>query len=232
MQLTFDFPRGTSRSRSDFLVSPCNAAAIAWIDRWPDWPSRVLALHGPAGCGKTHLLHVWCARASGVLLSGEMLNVHVVDRLVSDRSYRIAIDEADRAEDHALLQLHNVCLENRGNVMLGARRPPASWTVALADLGSRLRAVLAVEIGLPDDALLAAVLIKHFADRQLRVEQEVVNYLLKQMERSFAAAVETAALLDSISLSGRRAITVPVARQALAQARAHSSSSGRVSGEK
>jgi chromosomal replication initiation ATPase DnaA len=230
MQLTFDFPRGTSRSRSDFLVAPCNAAAVAWIDRWPDWPSHALALCGFAGCGKTHLLHVWCAQASGELLNGAALNVDVVDRLVSERSHRVAIDYADRAEEHALLHLHNVCLENRGNVLLAARRPPAAWTVTLPDLGSRLRAVLAVEIGLPDDALLAAVLIKLFADRQLRVEREVVPYLVKHMERSFAAAAETAARLDSMSLSNRRAITVPVARQLLAEARAHSSSSGRVSG--
>ena len=125
MQLTFDFPRGTSRSRSDFLVSPCNAAAIAWIDRWPDWPSRVLALHGPAGCGKTHLLHVWCARASGVLLSGDMLSADVVDRLAWEGSHRVAIDDADRAEEHAFLHLHNLCLENRGYVLLAARRPTA-----------------------------------------------------------------------------------------------------------
>ena len=74
MQLTFDLPRRIALSRSDFLISDSNAAAVGWIDRWPDWPSRALALHGPAGCGKTHLVHVWCAQAAGVIVPGEALS--------------------------------------------------------------------------------------------------------------------------------------------------------------
>ncbi len=227
MQLTFDLPRRISLSRSDFLISASNAAAVGWIDRWPDWPSPALALYGPSGCGKTHLAHLWCAQSSGVILPGETLNEEVVDRLVSEHRHRVAIDDADRASERALLHLYNSCSENRGDVLLAARHPPASWTFALPDLGSRLRAVLAIGIGPPDDALLGAVLIKHFADRQLRVAPEVVLYLVRHMERSFAAAADTAARLDSVSLSDRRAITVRLARRVLTEAGAHSSSPAR-----
>jgi chromosomal replication initiation ATPase DnaA len=230
MQLTFDLAGRTSFSRCDFLISASNAAAVGWINRWPDWPSRALALYGPAGCGKTHLAHLWCARASGVILPGETLNEKLVDRLVSERRHRVAIDDADRAPERALLHLYNSCSENRGDVLLAARQPPASWTFALPDLGSRLRAVLAIGIGLPDDALLGAVLVKHFADRQLHVAREVVFYLVRHMERSFAAAADTAARLDSVSLSDRRAITVRLARRVLTEAGAHSSSPARDSG--
>jgi chromosomal replication initiation ATPase DnaA len=230
MQLTFDLPSRISLSRSDFLISASNAAAVGWIDRWPDWPSPALALYGPAGCGKTHLAHLWCARASGVILPGETLNEERVDRLVSERRHRVAIDDADRASERALLHLYNFCLENRGDVLLAARQPPACRIVALPDLGSRLRAVLAVGIGLPDDALLGAVLIKHFADRQLHAAPEVVSYLVGHMERSFAAAADAAARLDSVSLIERRAITVRLARRVLTEAGAHCSSSARDSG--
>jgi len=221
MQLTFDLPRRIALSRSDFLISDSNAAAVGWIDRWPDWPSRALALHGPAGCGKTHLVHLWCAQASGVIVPGDTLSEELVARLVLEHRHRIAIDDADSASERALLHLYNFCLENRGDVLLAARQPPASWVVALPDLGSRLRAVLAVGIGLPDDALLGSVLVKHFADRQLRVGPEVVAYLIRHMERSFGAAADTAARLDSVSLSDRRAITVRLARRVLTEAGAH-----------
>jgi chromosomal replication initiation ATPase DnaA len=230
MQLTFDLPRRIALSRTDFLISDSNAAAIAWIDRWPDWPSRALALHGPAGCGKTHIVHLWCAQTAGVNLPGEALSEQVVARLVSERRHRIAIDDADCASEIALLHLHNFCMETRGSLLVAARRPPASWTVALPDLDSRLRAVLAIGIGLPDDALLGAVLVKHFADRQLRVAPEVIAYLLTHMERSFAAAAEMAARLDMVSLRDRRAITVSLARQLVLEAGSHSSSSAGDSG--
>ena len=196
----------------------------AWIDRWPGWPSRALALHGPAGCGKTHLIHLWCAQTSGVIVAGEALSEELVGHLVSERRHRIAIDNGDRASERALLHLVNLCMETRRDILVAARHPPASWTVSLPDLDSRLRAVLAIGVGLPDDALLGAVLVKHFADRQLRVAPEVIAYLLTHMERSFAAAAEMAARLDVISLREHRAITVPLARQILEDG-VHASSS-------
>jgi chromosomal replication initiation ATPase DnaA len=221
MQLTFELPPSMALGRSDFLISNSNVAAVGWIDRWPDWPSRALALHGPAGCGKTHLVNLWCAQASGTLIPGETLSEQLVGRLAAECQYRIAIDDADRASEQPLFHLYNLCAENQGAVLLGSRRPPAFWSVALPDLDSRLRAVVTVGIGLPDDLLLEAVLLKHFADRQLRVTPDVVAHLITHMERSFAAAAEIAARLDSVSLRDRRAITVPLARQILREAAVH-----------
>jgi len=218
VQLTFALPRRIGFSRSDFLISESNVAAIGWVDRWPDWPSRALALYGPAGCGKTHLVNLWAARVSGIVVSGETLNEELVGSLVSEGRHRIAIDDADRAPEPELLHLYNFCLEARGDVLLAARQPPASWIITLPDLDSRLRTVLAAGIGLPDDALLGAVLVKHFADRQLRVGPEVIAYLLTHMERSFAAAADIVARLDLVSLRDRRAITIPLTRQLVSEA--------------
>ena len=230
MQLTFDLPRRIALSRSDFLISGSNAGAVAWIDRWPDWLSRALALYGPAGCGKTHLVHVWCSQEAGIIVPGETLSEEMVARLVSERRHRIAIDDADRAPELALLHLYNFCTETRGGLLVAARQPPAAWTVMLPDLDSRLRAVMPIGIGLPDDALLGAVLVKHLADRQLRAAPEVIAYLLTHMERSFAAAAEMAARLDLVSLRDRRPITVALARQLVSEAGDHSSSSASDSG--
>src|SRR5207244_4295451 len=174
IQLSLDLPYRTALGRSDFLVSDSNATAVGWIDRWPDWPSGVLMLHGPPGCGKTHLVHLWRDRTPAVILPGEALAEARLPHLLAESRHRIAIDDADRAPERALLHLHNSCLECRGSLLITARRPPGSWTVALGDLRSRLRAALAVGIGVPDDALLSGVLIKHFADRQLRVAPEVI----------------------------------------------------------
>lgn len=216
IQLALDLPRRTAFGRSDFMVSESNIAAVDQIDRWPNWPSAVLALHGPPGCGKTHLVHLWQERASAVLIAGETLTEAVLPRLLAEVPRRIVIDDADRASERALLHLYNSCSENHGSLLITACQPPGSWQIVLGDLGSRLRSAPVVEIGIPDDALLGAVLIKHFADCQLRVAPDVIAYLLKRIDRSFAAAKKIAALLDRAALSNGGPVTIPLARKVMA----------------
>ena len=216
-QLTFDLAAGAAFGRADFFVSGSNATALGWLDRWPDWPSPALLLHGPQGAGKTHLAHLWCAHAAAVLVAGNALDAAALRRLFDRADRRIAVDDADRAEEALLLHLYNACGEAGGSLLLTARASPGSWPVGLPDLGSRLRAAHAVGIGAADDALLGAVLAKHFADRQVRVAAEVVAYLVGHMERSLAAAAEIAAALDRLALSSGGAITVPLARRVLGE---------------
>lgn len=216
-QLILRLPCRTALGRSDFLVSDSNAMAVGWIDRWPDWPPGALVLHGPPGCGKTHLLRLWCERASAVVVSGTGLDEAEVARLVIAGRHRVAVDDADGAGERALLHLHNSCLEVGGSILIAARQPAALWPIASGDLRSRLRAASAVGVGPPDDPLLAAVLVKLFADRQLRVAPKVISFLLQHMERSFAAAGDIASRLDFASLRDQTAITIPLARKLLRQ---------------
>jgi chromosomal replication initiation ATPase DnaA len=216
-QLILELSRGTALGRADFFVSGGNRGAADWIDRWPAWPSPALVVHGPPGCGKTHLAHLWCERASAILVPGASLDEARLRQLLDGSEYRVAVDDADRADEAALLHLFNACREGSGSLLLTARVSPGTWSVALPDLGSRLRAALAVGIGLPDDLLLGAVLAKHFADRQVLVAAEVIAYLVRHMERSLAAAVEIAAALDAQAISIGGAITVPLARRILAE---------------
>jgi chromosomal replication initiation ATPase DnaA len=217
-QGAFDLSRQPGYRRADFLVSACNAAALAAVERWPEWRAPALLLHGPPGCGKTHLAHLWCARSGGALLAGAALAAAPAPAAA------IAVDDADAAPERALLHLYNACLEAGGSVLLLARCPPAAWPVGLADLASRLRALPAIAIAAPDDAVLGAVLVKHFADRQLRVAPKVIAYLGRRMERSFAAAAALAARLDRMALARGGAVTIPLARRALADAAAQSPS--------
>jgi chromosomal replication initiation ATPase DnaA len=218
IQLTLDLPRRTAFGRSDFLVSDSNIAAVEWIDRWPDWPAAALVLHGPGGCGKTHLAHLWRERASAVIIAGEAITEAGLPRLLSEGPHRFAVDDADRASERALLHLYNSCVERRGGVLITACRPPGSWEVTLDDLRSRLRAVPVVGIDVPDDALLGAVLVKYFADRQLRVAPDVIVYLVRRIERSLDAAEKVVARLDAAALSNGGPVTIPLARKLLADA--------------
>jgi chromosomal replication initiation ATPase DnaA len=212
-QLTLDLPRRTRFDRSDFLVSDCNIAAVDWIDRWPVWPCAALVVCGPPGCGKTHISHLWRERASAIVLAGEELTEAALPGLFGGGPLRMVVDNADRAPERALLHLFNSCLERGGNLLITMRSTPGSWKVELDDLRSRLRSAIVVGIEVPDDALLGAVLFKHFADRQLRVSPDVIAYVTRRIERSFAAAEALAARLDSAALSGGKRVTIPLARR-------------------
>jgi DnaA regulatory inactivator Hda len=215
-QLPLDLGFRPALGRADFLIAPCNAAAVAWIDRWPKWPAPALALWGPAGSGKTHLLEVWRARAQAVAIAPHDLTSALVPTLLGE-SCAVAIDDAASSDEEALLHLYNMLAERQGHLLLASREPPARWTIRLADLRSRLLAAPAVAVEAPDDALLGAVLVKLFADRQLRISEDLIPYLLPRIERSFAAAQDIVAALDQAALAGQRAITVRLARDILNQ---------------
>jgi chromosomal replication initiation ATPase DnaA len=215
-QLALPLPHRPAFGRADFLVSDGNAAALQWLERWPQWPMPALALYGPAGSGKSHLAQLWRVRSGGLVIGGEELVRFQPDDLARHRA--VALDGAAAAPERALLHLYNCIVEAGASLLLVAREAPASWPVALPDLASRLRALPAVGIAPPDDALLAAVLVKHFADRQVRVAPGVIGFLLRRIERSFAAAGLLAERLDRLALGAGRPITIALARRLLANA--------------
>jgi chromosomal replication initiation ATPase DnaA len=206
--------RAAALGRADFLVAPSNAEAVAWLDRWPDWPAPALALWGPAGSGKSHLAAVFRARAGAALIDPAALATERVPALLAAASAAV-VDDAERAAEAPLLHLHNLLAERRGHLLIVSRDPPARWAIALPDLRSRLVAAPAVAVAAPDDALIGALLVKLFADRQLKVGEEVLAYLARHLERSFAAVQRAVALLDTAALAERRPVTVPLARRVL-----------------
>lgn len=214
-QLHFSFDHRPAMGQEDFLVAPCNEQAVKWIDSWPDWPSPALCIHGPTGCGKTHLAHVWQARSEAVTLESRDIAGRTPDDLLNGAICCI-LENADGDVDHsALLHLYNVVSERRGHLLLTAERPPARWSVRLDDLRSRLTAASAVPIGKPDEALVGAVMIKLFADRQIVIGKDVLVYLVMRIERSFEAARQVVDAVDSAALASHRRLTVPLARDVL-----------------
>lgn len=211
-QLLLDLGHRTALGAEDFLPAPCNREALAWLGRWPDWPAPGLILYGPEGCGKTHLARIFAAYAGAFRLEPDA----PVDSEAVATAHALVLDPVLPLSDELrLLRLYNWQRERGGHLLLTARRPVAAWPIRLPDLASRLRALPAVEVEAPDDALLGALLLKLFQDRQLRVSDGVITYLVQRMERSFAAARRIVAALDALSLKRQRAITVIMVRDLL-----------------
>lgn len=213
-QLTFDLPVRESRSRGDFFVSDANVLALTRLDDTTLWPNRKLVLVGPEGAGKTHLAHVWAERTDARMLTPDALRALDIPGVET----AIALDDADRlsrAQEEAVFHLHNHLGTSALPFLLIARAPPAQWTLTLPDLKSRMAATDSVRIDGPDDALLSAVLIKQFADRQVVVAPSVIAWLVARMDRSFAEAQRVVDALDKAALAEGRAVTRPLAQDVL-----------------
>jgi chromosomal replication initiation ATPase DnaA len=217
-QLALPLPApAASYDPAELLADDSNAEARAWLERPGGWPFGRLALYGPAKSGKTHLLRWAAARHPGwALLEGGGPALRGLPRPPAGAA-GLVLDDADMAaEEAALFHLINLCMERGQALLLAGEAPPARWPVRLPDLRSRLRGTTAVAVGPPGDALLAALLAKHFAERQLRVDPALQAWLLARLPRDAASLAEAAARLDRAALAGGGRPTRALARGVLA----------------
>ena len=221
-QLVLDLGHRPALGRADFLVSRCNADAVAWIDRWPEWPAPGLVMWGPAASGNSHLGQVWRARAGAPMITADDLDNREPPDLAGEVG-AVYVDGADRIagdarRERVALHVYNLIAGQGGHILFSARTPPGRWAIGLADLSSRLNALPAAAIAPPDDAVLGAVLLKLFTDRQLQVGVDVIQFAVTRMERSFEAAERLVAAVDAAALAAQRRVTVPLLREVLPRA--------------
>lgn len=216
-QIALPLAYRAAAGRADFLVAPCNAAALAALDDWAGWPGGCIALSGPARAGKSHLAAVWAAEAGATTVAARDL---ATDRVAALASTPLAVEDvpdlAGRAEaEAALFHLMNLMRAEGRALLLTGRDAPATWRVGLPDLASRLSALSVARIAAPDDAVLSAVLVKLAADRGMRLAPATVAYCTRRMERSFTAAEALIGALDRASLAARRPVTRALAAEIL-----------------
>ncbi|MCC6888836.1 MAG: chromosomal replication initiator DnaA [Hyphomicrobiales bacterium] len=214
-QLSLDLDHAESFARDDFLDGPPNKAALALIDSWPDWPSRIVALVGAEGSGKSHLAAIWAAQSGARSIGARALRKADVPAALATGALVVEDAAASGFDEAAMFHLLNLAREEGAFVLLTARTSPATWAVRIPDLASRLKAVPVVALAPPDDALLRAVLVKLFADRQLAVDEPLVAYIATRIARSFADARAAVASLDREAMARGRPLTRSLAAEVL-----------------
>ena len=208
-QLILPLQTRPALDRADFIVGPGNEAAVAFINSWPDSPAPAAVLYGPPASGKSHLAAAWAARAGATILAGDAW----AEAGASIAGGPLVVEAAEQAPEMMLFAL----LERGTPLLLTGRSAPVSWTATLPDLVSRYHALLGFPLWAPDDALLAGLAVKLFADRQLSVPDNVVTLIIRQLERSPGAIRDFVARADARALAEKRPVNLGLIRILLAE---------------
>lgn len=215
-QIPLAFEAKRSFARDDFIPGLTNEGALALVDSWPDWASRVAAVWGPQGSGKTHLAQIWRAQANATEIAVRELTRDLVLAFAPGGAF--LLDDADQADGgESLFHLINFVNQTSGWLLMTGGDAPQRWVTRVPDLHSRLTAVPGSALEAPDEALLARVLLKLFADRQLKLPEALIGYLVPRLRRSFVEAERIVVLIDTLALQQKRNISVEIGAQALRQ---------------
>lgn len=221
-QLSFSFEHQPYLGKEDFMVASCNAEAFSYVESWPNWPFFAICLYGPEGCGKTHLAHMFADNVSvKTHFPYKIPQVRASDvkpetlRLFEQHPCLIVEDLNDNINYEAMFHLYNQYRNENGFILFTSEVAPARLNIPLPDLRSRLNIIPSIEIKEPDDELLQALIVKLFTDRQIIISQEVLNYIIANMQRSYAYARKLVEEIDNISLARKRAISIPIVKEAL-----------------
>jgi chromosomal replication initiation ATPase DnaA len=217
-QLALALPHAESLTRDNFLEGPANEAGLALIERWPDWPNRIMLLVGPEGSGKSHLAAIWVEVAGARSIPAHALTPNAVPGALATGALVVEDLKPGDFDERAMFHLMNLAREDEATILMTARIAPSAFEVELRDLRSRLRAVPTVPLLPPDDLLFRSLIIKFCADRQLSIDETVVSYLTSRIERSYAAARQAVDLLDTEALRLGRPVTRALAAELLRNA--------------
>ncbi len=208
-QLILPLEPRNAMTRDEFIVASGNTHAFAFLDTWPNWPAPAAALSGPSASGKTHLARIWAERAHATLIDARALREPIMGAA--------AVENCDGTDSHDHEPALFAMLERGSPLLLTGRTAPAQWPVVLPDLSSRFRALVAFELGQPDEALLMALAVKLFADRQVIVPEAVIMGLVRGLERSPAAIRDFIARADQEALSRQKPINIQLIRGLMAE---------------
>ena len=208
-QLPLDFPVNSSHDANDYKASPANIAAFKYIGNWPNWTMNALLLYGPAKSGKTHLSHIFQKKSAAQIITERDISKHDTHVLLAHHKSFVFENIESLRDEAALLHCFNRIMEAKGFLLLTSQINPVNLNIRLADLKSRVLSIPSFALTTPDAELLPILLLKAFSDRQLKISNEIVDYIIPRIERSFQEVQKVVSIIDRAALAEKKTITIP-----------------------
>ena len=213
-QLIFNFPFKKSYLSQDFYVSENNVNAYKLIEGWPNLSSKVINIFGPKGCGKTHLINILKNKIDSVLLSSSKVDSDVLLKYKL-KECLIIDDYKNEIEEKLLYTITNMASQDNKYFIISSLEPIKNFKVKLKDLSSRFTSFVEVGIDLPTDDLLRVILTKNFSDKQIKITKKNIEYILKNIDRSYEKINLFSNLVDNLSLTKAQPINLNLIKKVL-----------------
>ena len=198
-QLILKFPYQQAYKKEDFYVSSSNEKAYDFINEWPKWIKRTVNIFGPKGSGKSHLASILKGKTSCLKIESKDLNDKVLAMLKTKEALIIENMNTNISEK-LLFSLWNTCLQDNKYLLITSINPINSFKFKLNDLKSRVQSCLNVGISLPTDDLISVIIAKNFSDKQIKVEKNHIDYIIKRIDRSYEKISQFILVFDKYSL--------------------------------
>jgi len=213
-QLIFKFPFKTNYFKEDFYVSANNFEAYKLIESWPNWSGKFINIFGPSGCGKTHLANIFKKKINSCFVKASSLSNDSLS-LIKLKECLIIDEYQNNVEEKLFYSVLNQCLLSNQYIIINSLKPVQSFKVKLNDLKSRFDSFINIGIDLPTDELIKVIISKNFSDKQVKIGSNLLEYILKNIDRSYECIFDLIDKLDNFSLSTGKSININLIKKAL-----------------
>ena len=214
-QQLLNFDLEPNYAHDDFFVSKSNYFAYNLILNWPKWEKNIINLNGDKFCGKTHLTKIFIKKFKAFKIDAKNLSDEKIKEFKIHQNFVLENFDQNSVNEKLIYSLINIVEQDNKYLIINSRKALDKYSFKLNDLNSRLKNCLNAKIELPDDSLMFAIILKNFSDRQIFTDKKIINYVIKNIDRSYSKICEFIYKVDQVSLQKQKPVTIKTIKEAL-----------------
>ena len=214
-QQLLNFDLEPNYAHDDFFVSKSNYFAYNLILNWPKWEKNIINLNGDKFCGKTHLTKIFIKKFKAFKIDAKNLSDEKIKEFKIHQNFVLENFDQNSVNEKLIYSLINIVEQDNKYLIINSRKSLNKYSFKLNDLNSRLKNCLNAKIELPDDSLMFAIILKNFSDRQIFTDKKIINYVIKNIDRSYSKICEFIYKVDQVSLQKQKPVTIKTIKEAL-----------------
>ena len=200
----------------DFYVSKSNKHVLDFINQWPNWQKNFFNLSGERSSGKTHLMNIFIEKFKGIKFEAQLFDNKDLRKIKIYQN--IILENLDtNINEQLIYTLINTIEQDNKYLIITSLKPIVDLDFKLKDLQSRTSNFILQTFEKPDDNLMFALILKNLSDRQIFLDEKLINYIVKRIERSYSNIFDFIYKIDEMSLKKKKSINLKIIKEALGE---------------